>query len=718
MRPLVVGLVVLVLALVGCAPEDSDPPAGTRAVLSGESELIAEFRLAEERTGTPAELLATIAYVQTRFSSAPANHDDHTDHDGHDAPREHGIMAIGTGALTTLEEASALSGFSGAEIESHTFANIVAAAALLRARADTSWTQALEAYGGVALATTVNRLLRDGWRSSDDQGKSIGVEGHGVEDGLGVVQLGVGYPGGIWSPAYGGNYTNASRGPNEINYVVIHTVQGSYAGAISWFKNPSAGVSAHYVVRSSDGEITQMVDDADIAHHDACFNSNSIGIEHEGWVDAPGTWYTPAMYQASAKLTAWLCDKYGIPKDHAHIMGHGETPDCSTHTDPGPGWDWNQYLHLVQTGGTCTPQCAWDGNIINEDCSITKCSAVGATCVDDAAGRRCASVFCVDAGKTEQKDVCLPDGELASCSAKGALTNVEECADGATCVTSAGETRCGLTCEKQPVAGAENAPFRDIPATAFGHDEAVALLQAGIAKGCNADPPLFCAKCELTRQAMVAWLVAAAKLPLQNPPTPSFGDVSPEHPFYQQIETARAHGIVTGYADGKFWPARPVTRASAAAMIVRARGWSAPDPLPSTFSDVSGELAEEIETLAAHCVTNGCNADGTKYCPKKLLSRVSGAVLVARAFELVPENACGPVPGGDDGEGGAGGAGGWGGSSDIDPGSTHGRGGAEDGGGCSFGARAPRDTRLWLAFVALACVVRRRGCSPRRSLRN
>lgn len=703
-------LVGLVFVLAGCGSSEEPPPQGPRAELSGESSLVAEFRLAEERTGTPAELLATIAYVQTRLSAPKAVEEtDHDAHDAHDAPREYGIMAIGTGALTTLEEASASSGLGEAEIRTQTSANILAAGSLLRERAN-----AVEAYGGVALAVTVKRLLRDGWQSTDDEGKRVVVRGHGEDGEVGVVQLGVGFPGGIWSPAYGGNYQNASRGPNEINYVVIHTVQGSYAGAISWFKNPSAGVSSHYVVRSTDGEITQMVDDADIAYHDACFNSNSIGIEHEGYVDAPATWYTPAMYQASAKLTAWLCDKYGIPKDHSHIMGHGETPDCSTHTDPGSGWDWNQYLNLVKTGGTCTPQCAWDGNIINEDCSITKCSAVGATCVDDAAGRRCASVFCVDDGHTQKKDVCLPKGEVASCSAKGELTNIEECVDGATCVTAGGETRCGLTCDKEPVAGAEAEPFRDMPADAFGHDAAVALLDAGIAKGCSTNPPLFCAKCETTRQALVAWLVTAAKLPLAKPSTPSFSDVSPEHPFYQEIETARANGIVTGYADGKFWPARPVTRASAAAMIVRARQWTASEPLPNTFTDVSGELEDEIETLAAHCVTNGCNSDGTEYCPKKLLSRASAAVLVARAFDLLTENACGPVAGGDDGDGGAGG---WAGSSGIAPAPSE-RHASDDDGGCSVARSAPSNMGLWIALSALAFLQRRRGCFDRRSLQN
>jgi len=57
------------------------------------------------------------------------------------------------------------------------------------------------------------------------------------------------------------------------------------------------------------------------------------------------------MYASSAKLTAYLADKYGIAKEHGPIIGHGEAPDCSDHTDPGPGWNWAHYIELVQSGG-------------------------------------------------------------------------------------------------------------------------------------------------------------------------------------------------------------------------------------------------------------------------------------------------------------------------------------------------------------------------------
>ena len=160
-------------------------------------------------------------------------------------------------------------------------------------------------------------------------------------------------------PASSSNYTDSSR--SSVDRVVIHTMEGSYSGSISWFQNSSASASAHYMVRSSDGEITQMVDEEDTAWHAGHWdtNSRSVGIEHEGYISDPATWYTEAMYAASAALTRDICDRYGIPIDRTHIIGHNEVPGCSNpagggrscHTDPGSGWDWNKYIDMVKDSG-------------------------------------------------------------------------------------------------------------------------------------------------------------------------------------------------------------------------------------------------------------------------------------------------------------------------------------------------------------------------------
>ncbi|EFE79394.1 amidase [Streptomyces filamentosus NRRL 15998] len=92
----------------------------------------------------------------------------------------------------------------------------------------------------------------------------------------------------------------------------------------------------------------QQFNQKDIAWHAGnwSWNTRSIGIEHEGWVDRP-EFFTDVMYLRSAGLTADICDRHGIPKDREHIVGHHEVPG-SDHTDPGVHWDWERYLRLVR----------------------------------------------------------------------------------------------------------------------------------------------------------------------------------------------------------------------------------------------------------------------------------------------------------------------------------------------------------------------------------
>lgn len=153
-----------------------------------------------------------------------------------------------------------------------------------------------------------------------------------------------------WTPAV---YSTRVK-DRPINYIVIHTIEGSEASAIARFQSGQKLLSAHYVV-GRDGHITQMVQDADAAWHAGnwTYNRQSIGIEHEGWAHKKGT-IAAATYQASAALTRWLCDTYAVPIDREHILGHVEIPKA-THTDPGPYWDWDLYLRLVKAAPTSRP---------------------------------------------------------------------------------------------------------------------------------------------------------------------------------------------------------------------------------------------------------------------------------------------------------------------------------------------------------------------------
>lgn len=153
-----------------------------------------------------------------------------------------------------------------------------------------------------------------------------------------------------------GNYDPANRPSDmKIKYIVIHDTEGSYESAISWFQDPRSYVAAHYVIRSSDGEVTQMVQNKDVGWHAGNWyvNMHSIGIEHEGIAAVGSSWYTEAMYRASAKLVRYLANKYDIPLDREHIIGHDQfhAPLAERvprmHYDPGPYWDWEHYMNLL-----------------------------------------------------------------------------------------------------------------------------------------------------------------------------------------------------------------------------------------------------------------------------------------------------------------------------------------------------------------------------------
>lgn len=179
----------------------------------------------------------------------------------------------------------------------------------------------------------------------------------------------------IWNPAPTCNFS--SRNGVAISAITIHTIQGSYAGAISWSQNCASSVSFHYVIRSSDGQVTQMVNEADKAWHVGSENPYTIGYEHEGYVDNP-VWYTEAMYNSSADLSRDIVNSgYGIPPLRTFygtatvgtntlggctkIKGHQHFPN-QTHTDPGVNWNWEKYYRLINNAPTITTITAASGN--------------------------------------------------------------------------------------------------------------------------------------------------------------------------------------------------------------------------------------------------------------------------------------------------------------------------------------------------------------------
>ncbi len=180
----------------------------------------------------------------------------------------------------------------------------------------------------------------------------------------------------LWVATPTCNYSSRSGTP--ISAVTIHTIQGSYAGAISWAQNCSAGVSYHYVVRSSDGQVTQMLLEADKGWHVGNENPYTIGIEHDGYVNDP-SWYTAALYTSSADLCRDITQSgYGINPLRTYfgeattginvlggctkIKGHQHYPN-NTHTDPGINWDWEGFYKLINNTPSYVSYTAGSGNL-------------------------------------------------------------------------------------------------------------------------------------------------------------------------------------------------------------------------------------------------------------------------------------------------------------------------------------------------------------------
>lgn len=283
------------------------------------------FVTASETYQVPLKLLLAVGYAETRWD----------DHGGLPSQmNSFGIMHLADNPENqTLLQASRLLDTSPSVLQKDKEQNILGAAAVLADIAKdehggklpaslADWYTATAKYSSIVdkrlareYADEIYRIMNRGVSlvidDSDMFIQPIAVipnrgEYESVQDNSFSV-LSTDYPEAHWVPAYSGNYRTADR--------------------------------------PSDGDITQMVRDKDIAYHAREANSYSIGIEHEGYIDNP-SWYTDTMYRSSAKLTPYLCDKYGIPKDRAHIQGHPEIPG-NDHTDPGPNWDWNYYMSLV-----------------------------------------------------------------------------------------------------------------------------------------------------------------------------------------------------------------------------------------------------------------------------------------------------------------------------------------------------------------------------------
>jgi hypothetical protein len=107
----------------------------------------------------------------------------------------------------------------------------------------------------------------------------------------------------------------------KIDKIVLHCTEGSLTSALAEFqRSDGRKVSAHYVI-DRNGDIYQMVNDADCANHCRGANAASIGIEHVG---SETDSLAAPQAAASAALIRWLLQEHQIPR--TNIFGHNFTP--------------------------------------------------------------------------------------------------------------------------------------------------------------------------------------------------------------------------------------------------------------------------------------------------------------------------------------------------------------------------------------------------------
>jgi len=115
-----------------------------------------------------------------------------------------------------------------------------------------------------------------------------------------------------------------------------------------------------------------------------------------------------------------------------------------------------------------------------------------------------------------------------------------------------------------------------------------------------------------TRGQLSKILVLAEGWAIDTTGGPHFSDVQNNHTFYDYVETAYNHGMISGYSDGTFRPGSKITRAQLAKVVVLAQAW----PIDTTggphFSDVptSDAFYNFVETVYNHVVISGYG-DGT-----------------------------------------------------------------------------------------------------------
>ena len=338
---------------------------GGRAAARTKPSLDQLFDAAAERYGVPEELLKAMGYVNTMWEMPPPDATPYEPEDLH-GRGDYGLMQLTENpAEDTLGRAADLTGLSEGEIKGKRAANVRAGAAVLSDLAGSKkpldlngWYEIVAEYGdGPLYANEVYTALQNGASRTISTGERVELSPQPEAETQAIPEprIKADYGRARWFGNNGKNFSRRDRGSKIIDKIVIHVAQGTYSGTLDWFRHPKCQSSAHYTV-AKKGAIGQSVREDDIAWHAGWWETNqhSIGIEHAGYIGNPA-WFTRKMYHASARLTAYISKRYGVPLDRRHVISHAQVPGCSgpgggisCHVDPGRHWNWERYMRLAR----------------------------------------------------------------------------------------------------------------------------------------------------------------------------------------------------------------------------------------------------------------------------------------------------------------------------------------------------------------------------------
>jgi N-acetyl-anhydromuramyl-L-alanine amidase AmpD len=370
----------------------------------------------------PAGVLEALAYTKTRWNPVQPSGKASGVESGHMAP-VFGLMGLADGQApfeNQVLQAARLTGLSEAQIKADSASNILAAAALLGRDIDAAGLKtklgapAITEIGdvlrnalglGAQSKSTIDTHVRDSFaygvlsvldQGVDDNGVRIKAREVAFEKVFSIQTLATQKARFVrldltqdrvetsafaidaisetlsakteakiavakstdYAPALYRQSPNESARSANPTHITIHQMEGFYDGSIATFLVPG-GTSAHYLVRDSDGQVTQMVRESRKGAHVFLNNDYSIGIEQEGFRGQSG-WYSNATYREVIAMTKNMCVRWAIPCTSVYrgaasdteniqatslrIKGHQHFPDqAGERTDPGRFFNWTRF---------------------------------------------------------------------------------------------------------------------------------------------------------------------------------------------------------------------------------------------------------------------------------------------------------------------------------------------------------------------------------------